>query len=153
MLFQRVSKGEIGFKRVLVIFDRQALERVIYRLLLHEGCNYYIRHYEALAKAIPMVNVLSFDDETFYLSADYPKEMARQLQFLRIREPKLADLFKSYWNNLWSQAIPLNEGGFIDWEELERIGLKMGMTKDEFESMVSKMKDRVQQDKRRIRRW
>jgi len=152
LLYDRVSKGEIVFQRVEAIFHKQSLETVIFRLLLHEGFRYFIRHYEPPPKPIPVVHLMSFDDESFYLGGFHYKEAAGEEKVLYIREPRVAQLLNNYWTVLWDGATPLNERGIINWEELKRIGLRTGMTESEFEAMVSKVKNEVQREKRQLRR-
>lgn len=65
-LFQRVSKREIEFRRVQLIPNKKILEEVVFRLVLHDGYKYYIRYYEAPQEAIPIINVMSFDDERVF---------------------------------------------------------------------------------------
>lgn len=50
----------------------------------------------------------------------------------------MRQLFEAYWNNLWNSAIPLNDRGRINWDELKTIGHKVGMAEDEFNLVVSK---------------
>lgn len=151
-LFHRLTKGEIIFRQVEVIFHRQSLELTIYRLLLHEECKFFVRHYEPPPKAIPAIHVLSFDDETFFLGGFHATEASGVAQRLQIREPNLARLLTSYWDTLWNTAIPLNEGGIVNWGELKRIGLRVGMTENEFDTMVGEKRAEAQRDKRMLRR-
>ncbi len=153
LLYQRVSKGELVFRQVEIIFHQQSLQLAIFRLLLYESHKFYLRHYEPPPNAIPMIHMLSFDDETFYLGGFYTAtgEGAATAQRLQIREPNLNQLLKNYWNVLWSGAIPLNEGRVIDWAELKRIGLRIGLSADEFDRMVTKIKEEVQREKRKYR--
>jgi len=150
VLFKRTSKGEIGFRRVEVIYNVRNLEDVVRRLLLHEGYNYFIRHYEPPPKIIPILHMMSFDNEAFYLGGFYASDYPGEEQNLYIRDPKLAYLLKGYWNELWGGGTPLNEGGVIDWTELKRIGARAGVTESDFEAMVAKVRGELQREKHRL---
>jgi len=152
LLYEKIVKQEISFRYVCVIFHKQSLESKIYKLLLNEGSRYYIRHYEAPPTAIPVLNMMSFDDEKFYLGGFHTKGSPGESQVLYIREPHIAELLKDYWKTLWDGGIPLNEGGIIDWAELRRVGIKFGMTESEFDETVVKLKEEVQREKRKLRR-
>ena len=68
-----------------------------------------------------------------------------------IRGPEMRQLLEAYWNNLWHSATPLNEGKRINWDELKAIAHRVGMSEEEFNSIVSKWTDEVQRRKRRGR--
>lgn len=152
LLFERVTKGEISFKRVEVIFHEQGLEEVIRRLLLHEGHNYFIRYYETPPVAIPLINMMSFDDDAFYLGGFHTKETPGEEYVLNIREPNLAVTLNDYWTTLWSGAVPLNEGRIIDWKEIKVIASKIGVSNDDFDTMVEKLKNEVARDIKQLRK-
>jgi hypothetical protein len=152
LLYQRVSNGELIYKQVEVVFHQQGLRLIIFRLLLHEGYRFLIRHYEPPPTAIPIMHVMSFDDEVFYLGSFYPDEAPNVAHRLYIHEPNVTQILKNYWNVLWNGAIPLNEGGIINWPELKRIGLRLGMADNEFESMISDLKAQVEREKRKLKR-
>jgi hypothetical protein len=147
LLYTRVTKREIYFRYVTMIFNLYTLEEVIFKLLLHEGYRYRIRHYEPPPKAIPIVNLMSFDDKEFYYGGFEIRETARPAQVLFTSDPNTAELFKDYYDTLWNEAISLNEGGVIDWVELKRIGLRLGMADDDFESMVKEVEKEVKRQK------
>jgi hypothetical protein len=153
LLYKRVSEGKLYFHQVEIIFHRYGLQSTIFRLLLYEGHRYYLRHYEPPPKAIPIMHMLSFDGNIYYLGGFYHAagEVAGPAQRLRIREPNVAKLFRDYWDALWNGGISLHDGKEIKWEELKRIGLRVGVSEDEFQKMVSKLRDEVRREKRRHR--
>ena len=151
LLHQKLVRSEITFNYVGMIFHKQSLENRIFKMLLYEGYSYYVRHCEPPPKAFPIFNMMSFDDDAFYIGGFHIKTSAVKTEALYIRDADLALMFKEYWVELWNEAIPLNEGKIIDWKELERIGIKLGMSKGEFDQMVSKIKERVQREKRLLR--
>lgn len=151
LLYERVSRGEIGFRRVEVVFNRVSLGQIVQRLLIHEGFSYYIRYYKAPPVAIPIVNLMSFDGEAFYFGGFHTGTSPGADPVLYIRDPKLARIYKSYWNALWNDAIPLNEGRVINWEQIRRIGSDLGLTDEKFDEMVSQVKTEVLREKRRLR--
>ncbi len=147
ILYNRVAKGSVEFKRVEVIIYSKALERVVYRLLLYEKQTYFIRYYPTPPKAIPILNIMAFDEDSYYIGGFHTSELSGNQKVLYIRQPELGDLLKDYWNYLWSQAIPLNEGGEINWKELEKIGKNVGIEKPDFDTMVERLKNEVQSKK------
>lgn len=149
-IWERVQNKEITYRRVEVIFNRERLEYVVSRLLIHEGMDFFIRYYEPPPKAIPVINMMSIDNDEFYLggfySSDAPVDTAH-LAF--IKNVKMSKLLESYWSNLWFAAKPLNEGKRINWDELKAISQRVGMSIEEFDAMTSKWKDEIQRRKRR----
>lgn len=148
VILERVTKNEISYRQVQVVYHKQGLEELIHRLLLHEGYGYYIRHYDEQSSAIPMLHVTSFDDEVFYLGVGYPKGQPAKNEVIRLRETNTQEILKQYWNILWESASTLNEGGWIEWDKLRRIGERVGVKDKDFDEMVS----RVELDVRRFRR-
>ncbi|MBK8906187.1 MAG: hypothetical protein IPM53_33725 [Anaerolineaceae bacterium] len=151
-IYHRVIKGEIEFRHVVIIYHKQLLADTIFKLLLHDGFKFYIRHYEPPPKAIPVLNLVSFDDEEFFIGNFHTGSSAGYSKRLSIREPNLAEILKNYWQVHWSLAIPLNEGIIIDWTELRRIGTKLGMDDKEFDELVLQVKSEVQAAKRKFQR-
>ena len=149
-VYDRVKKGEISFKRVEVIFHRQSLEWVIFRLLLHENYNYHIRHYEPSNKPMPMLSFLSFDNNIFYMGGFHMRGSPTEETALVIREPNLSKILGDYWNVFWDTAVSLNEGGAINWAELKQIGFRVGVNEQEFEKMVSKLKEEVANEMHKV---
>jgi hypothetical protein len=151
LLYKRVIKGEISYRRVEIISSKFSLERTIYRLLLFQGHKFLLRHYTAPPSFIPILNLVSFDDSIVYLRDFYRNESTVHEKTLALSGSKCAEFFREYWNVLWNEAIPLNQGGVIDWGELRRIGMRIGLSSDEFDLLVSRLKETVQRDKRRLR--
>jgi hypothetical protein len=151
ILSEKVYKQEIAFRLVGIVFHKQDLENKVFKLLLHEGLRYYIRHYEPPSMPIPIINLMSFDDLSFYLGGFDIKGISAEEQVLYIREQHLNQMLKEYWTVLWDNAIPLNDGGIINWPELKRISLRLNMSEKEFDEMVSKVKEDVQREKRQLR--
>lgn len=142
---ERVSKDEIGFRRVEVIFRKKHLESVVRRLLTFEGHEFYLRHYDPPPQAIPVLHIMSFDGEHFYLGGFYPTESPTEEQAVYIRNMAMNQLLHDYWQMLWLRARPVNEGTVINWVELKRIGKRLGMTDEEFSEMVNRVKGEVQE--------
>lgn len=142
MLRKRVSKDELSYKYVTIVYHKQCLEDVLCRLLAHQGYRYYIRHYRPSSSIpIPIINVMSFDGQDFYLGGFHTRQTPGETEMLHIREQNLTELLKKYWNVLWEGAVPLNEGGIINWGELRSIALELGMTDKEFDSTVLQVRD------------
>jgi hypothetical protein len=150
LLYDKVKKGELTFQRVEVIFTKENLEAIIFRLFLHEGCRYYIRHYDSPPQPIPIMNFMSFDGKELYLGGFYNKEAAGEEKVLFINERHSSDIYNSYWNVLWDGAIPLNESGKINLKELKRVGEKFGINDGAFRTMVNKTKARVEREKAQL---
>lgn len=134
---ERIIKGQLAFRRIEVVFTKDHLEKLVYRLLFFEGCDFYLRHYDAPPRAIPTMHLMSFDDEHFYMGGFYPSDPSTEERIVYIRNKEMGDLFREYWQLLWMRAIPLNEGKVINWDELRRIGARVGSTPDEFDALVA----------------
>ena len=152
VLFARISRGEINYRRVEIIFHRERLEHVLCRLLLYEGMNYLVRYYEAPPKAIPVLNMMSIDNERFYLGGFYAGDAPIDASnAVCIRNKEAGSLLEAYWHNLWQSAIPLNEGKRINWDELHRIAQSLGVAADEFDNMIEKTRQTIQRRSKRSR--
>ncbi len=150
VLDKRVRQGDISFRRVEVIFNKERFEGVLRKLLTYEGFEYFIRYYDAPPKAIPLLNMMSFDEEHFYLGGFYPAESPADELAVYIRHPEISQFLRDYWNVLWLRATPLNEGKRINWAELKRIASHLGLTESEYDLMVAKLKDEIQRRKSQL---
>jgi hypothetical protein len=149
-IFERVRKGEVTYRKVESIPSKERLEYVISRLLIFEGMDYLVRYYDSPSKPIPVLNMMSIDNEGFYLGSFYNSDAPSEtVNSVFLRSSKLSRLFEAYWNNLWNSAKPLNEGKRIDWDELRAISHRVGMSEDEFDQTVNRWKDEIQRRKRR----
>jgi len=150
--YARVMKNEITVQKIEAIPTKERLEYVISRLIIYEGANYLVRYYDASSKPTPVLNLMSIDNEVFYLGSFYGSTPpADPIRDAVIRGPEMRQLFEAYWNNLWHSATPLNEGKRINWDELKAIAHRVGMSEEEFNSVISKWTDEVQRRKRRGR--
>ena len=143
---ERVLKGEIAFKKVEVIFHREHLESVIRQLLRFEGREFYLRHYDAPPQAIPVLHIMSFDDEHLYLGGFYPSDPSTEEKAIYVRSKEMSEMIKEYWQVLWLRAKPLNEGRVVNWDELRRVARRLGLTDDEFDGMVSRIRSEVSKE-------
>lgn len=151
-VYKRLQNNEITYRRVEVIFGKERLESTIARLLIYEGTDYYIRYYDAPPKAIPVLNLLSIDNEWFYLGGFYSTEApADIINLAYIRDQKIGSLLDAYWSNLWFHGKPLNEGKRINWDEIKFIARRVEMSEEELSTIVNKWKDEIQRRKRRNR--
>lgn len=150
IVYNRTKKMEIRFKRIEIIFHRQNLEWTIFRLLLHEGHNYEIKHYNPPASPIPLLSFISLDGTTFYLGGFHLKGTPTEEKALLIKEPNLSKTLIDYWDAFWSDARSLNSGGIINWEELRQIGMRVGVDKEEFDDMLEKLKLDVARERQKI---
>lgn len=149
---ERVMKGEIVFRRVEVIYHRKHFESVLQGLLMFEGCEFYLRHYDPPAQVIPVLHLMSFDGEHFYLGGFYPSGASIEEKAVYIRNDEVNAWLREYWQLLWQRAKPLNDGRIINWEELKRIGERFGIVGEEFDGLVSKIKSEVESSKRQMQR-
>jgi hypothetical protein len=151
-LYERLQKHEISYRKIDGIYSKERLELVILRLLAHQGTDYLVRCYVSRSKPIPVLNMMSIDNEGFYLGAFYSGDAPSETENLTfIQNPQFGNLLEAYWNNLWQSAKPLNEEGRIDWDELKTIAKLFETSEEEFNTLVSKLEDEVQRRKRRAR--
>ncbi|MBD3342450.1 MAG: hypothetical protein GF353_25345 [Candidatus Lokiarchaeota archaeon] len=137
MLQKRIEKNELVFRRIELIYNKERLEDVIQKLFKYGiKYKYYIKYYQAPPKAFPLINLMSFDDDHFYLGGFYSAESPSTELVLFIKHPDVSKFFKQYWDALWLSAKPLNERNRINKNELKRIALDdIGITENEFESI------------------
>jgi hypothetical protein len=151
-LYKRLQKKEITFWCVETIPSKERLEWVIYRLLVFQGLRWYIRYYDSNVKPIPALNIMSFDNEIFIIGSFYGNTIPGEgVTDVSINNPKICYLLTAYWNNLWLNAKPLNEGDRINWDELKAIGVKLGIADIEFDAMINRLKLELQKPKYRIK--
>jgi hypothetical protein len=109
-IFERLQRKEISYRRVEVIFNKERFEYLIFRLLVYEGMDYFIRYYDPPPKPISVLNIMSVDNEGFYVGRFYTSDAPVDTWSLMfIRNPQIGSLFEAYWNNLWFSAKPLND--------------------------------------------
>ena len=141
ILESRLRKGEIAFRRVEAVYTKERLERIVRRLLANEGRDLFIKHYEPPLRAMPLLQMMSFDDKDFYLGGFYSEASPSEERVLYIRQPEVARCLQEYWSVLWMNATSFHEGDAINWHELGRIGKRLGLSDEEFEQMVSRLKN------------
>lgn len=142
-LTERVKKKEISLRRVEVIFTKDKLETAIARLLSYDETDYLVRYYEPPPQAIPILNIISIDNEEFYIGAYGTGDIISGEQVLYVKNPQIIRFLESYWNDLWYSAKPLNEGKRINWDELKVIALRLGMNDTGFDLIVKKLKNKI----------
>jgi hypothetical protein len=148
-LYERVQKREVSYRKIESIYNKERLEYVISRLLIYEDMDYIVRCYVSRSKPIPVFNLMSIDNEMFYLGAFYLGDAPAETENIAfISGSKMSRLFEAYWNNLWHSAKPLNEERRINWDELRSIAKLVEMSDDEFNAIVNKWKRVVQRHKR-----
>lgn len=147
ILDRRLKRGEISFRRVDVIYNKERLDMVIRRLVRYEGLEYYIRYYKSPPKAIPLLNMMSFDDEHFYLGGYHSAESEAEEYATYLRHPLITQFLQSYWKVLWLSAIPLNEGRRINWNELKQIASSFGLNGQEYDAFIKRIKEEVERER------
>lgn len=151
-IFERVKRKEVTYRKVESIPNKERLEYVLSRLIIFDGMDYLVRYYDSSSKPIPVLNIMSIDNESFYLGSFYNSDAPTETSSdVFIKSQTMGRLFESYWNNLWNSAKPLNEARRIDWDELKVIANKVAMSDKEFNSIVNRWKAEVQRRKRRTR--
>ena len=147
-LYKRIQKEEITCWVIETIPTKERLEWVIFRLLVFEGIGWYFRYYESTPKATPALNIISVDNEIFILGSFYGSATpGEKITDVSIKNQNINQLLTDYWNNLWLHAKPLNEGNRINWDELLAIATKLGMEREEFNTVVKKWKNELQKRK------
>jgi hypothetical protein len=147
ILAQRVKAGQIAFRQVVCIFTREHFQEIVDRLVAFSGTDYYIRHLDPPPKAIPIIHMMSFDDEDFFLGGFYSAEASTQENTIYIRHPKVNELLREYWRVLWEKAVPINSGRVIDWKELSRIAARIGFSEDEMKAIRQRAQEQVVEQK------
>jgi hypothetical protein len=133
VIYERVSRGEIRYQRIETFANKDRFELAVFRLLVYEGLDYRVRYFSTVDPSIPVLNLMSIDNEAFYLGGFYISDAPSDTSSaVLIKSSQMQRLFKSYWDNLWLSARPLNENGRIDWGELGTIANRIGMTDGEF---------------------
>lgn len=144
ILYERVSNSELSYKRVELILSSERLKHLVYRLILYEGLDYLVRYYAEPPVAIPVLNMLSIDNEGVYLGGFYTSDPPRKKSYaVYIRSQDTSEFLKAYWDNLWQSAKPLNEGKQIDWEELKKIAHRYNMNEKQFDEYVEKTRTEI----------
>jgi hypothetical protein len=135
ILERRLKSGDLAFRQVVCIFHREHLEEVIRNLYKFRGTDYYVYNLEPPPRAIPIIHMMAFDDDHYFLGGFHSAEASTQETVLYLRHPEISEFLKEYWSVLWNRAKALNPGRAIDWPELERIAARLGIDSDSFKSM------------------
>lgn len=150
-ILERLEQKEISYKRVEFVYNKERFEYVVSRLIISEGLESYIRYYDAPPQSVPLLNIMSIDDNVFYLggfakNSNLPIDIKARAF---IKNSTLGELFRSYWSSLWHFATPLNDQKKVDWDKLKELADKLEVSETEFNAIVSKWKAEVQRQKRR----
>ncbi len=141
-LYQRVRNKEISYRRVEIISTKERLEYAIMRLIIHDGTDYLLRYFGSQSKPLPVLNVMSFDNESILLGGFYTSDAPAETVFMvSIKSSDVSKVIVNYWETLWHAAKPLNEGGRIDWQELKFLATQIGVSELEFTEMIDKWKN------------
>ncbi len=140
-IYQRIARNEISYSSVYIIYDKTELEFIVSRLIAFEGKRYSIRYYDAPPKAIPVLNILSVNDENFYLGGYSNSVQSGNSGLALIKGGDTSKLLMDYWSSLWENAKPLNEYG-IDWEGLKAVAKRLSVGDEEFQSLVNTWKEK-----------
>lgn len=140
---EKLMKAEINFLQVVSIFHRGTLESVIEKLILYKDKEYYVRYYQAPPKAIPMLHMMSIDNEHFYIGGFHSAESLGEETSMYIRHPVVSKLLTEYWNILWGNAIPLKEGKKIYLDRLWQIAEHVGVLRIEFDEMIKPLEGKT----------
>lgn len=119
---------------------------------MFEGCEYYLRHYDAPLQAIPILHIMSFDDEHFYIGGFYASDSSTTEKAVYIRDLSMTKMLQDYWDELWKRSKPLNEGKIIDWNELKLIASRIGISEDEFDTSVRQLRADAEKRKKQLQR-
>ena len=125
-LRQVVSVGEGRPKRVLrklrsesligrcfVFGDGRRKEKLKRRI--EENCAGYSCRYYPQPCSIPRLQFVIIDrEEIIFASSSYPTLCA-------IRQAELCEIFQAYFDAIWSEAVPLKEGGNIYLDEVDKV--------------------------------
>jgi hypothetical protein len=142
VLYQRLRNKEISYRRVEIISTKERLEYAIMRLVIHEGTDYLLRYFSSQSKPIPVLNIMSFDNEIILLGGFYTSDAPAETAFMvSIKSQDVSKVIANYWETLWHTAKPLNEGGRIDWQELKSLATQIGVNELEFTEMVDRWKN------------
>lgn len=135
-LEDQLLKGKVQFRKVEVIFNIERLRYVLMRLKMFQtlGEDYLLRHYNPPPYPIPVLDMYSIGGSGFYLGGYLPGNGANVEHVIFVESQHITGPLDNYWENLWNGAIPLNPGGRTDWDEIERIADRVGMSKDEIEN-------------------
>jgi hypothetical protein len=139
LLRERLSKDEIIFKYLHVIYDRLQFEAIIKDLLKFEKQQYYVGCFIGGEEVVPALNVMVFDEQHFLLGGYYGPSVRGVDRNLYIQHGEIGQTLIEYCNCLWSSAKILNVNRNINWEEVKRCALLLGYTDDEFNKTVQKI--------------
>jgi hypothetical protein len=143
LLNERVVKGEINYKFVQAVYGRDHFESLLKKLFQFCKYNYYIGYFFGAPEAIPVLNIMIFDDKHFLLGGYYGPSARGDDRNLYIQNEAVGATLRQYFDYLWSKARLLNENRAINWDEIRYCGLKLGYTLDELNALVSRIAQEV----------
>jgi hypothetical protein len=105
------ASGRIKYREVFAFNDERRLDKLERRLAKGKpgySCAYYAEH----SKAPRLQFVVIDKEELIFASSAYPRLCA-------IRHIELCEIFQSYYEEVWANAIPLVDGGTVVKKEVE----------------------------------
>lgn len=139
LLNQRVMNDELTYKFVQVIYDRTHFESMIRRLLRFHKHHYYIGYFIGAPDVIPVLNVMIFDEQHFFIGGYYGPSVRGEDSNLYTNDEAIGQTLRQYFNYLWGSARLLNEKRTINWDEVRHCGLKMGYSLEELNITISQI--------------
>ena len=143
LLNERVTKGEITFKYVQVIYDRPQFESVLRKLFQFYKYKYYIGYFVGAPEVVPVLNLMIYDDVHFFIGGYYGPTVRGDDRNIYIQHDLIGQTLQQYFDYLWSKARLLNENQAIKWDEVRHCGLALGYTVDELNTIIAQIAHEV----------
>lgn len=143
LLNERVMKGELTYKYVQVIYDRTQFESVLRKLFRFSKYRYYLGYFVGAPEVAPVLNLMNFDDEHFFMGGYYGPTVRGQDRNVHIQHDLIGQTFRQYYDYLWSKARIFNDNRIINWSEVRDCGLKLGYSLDELNATIAQIAKEV----------
>jgi hypothetical protein len=101
LLNQRVQKGELKVRIVQAIYDQRRFESLLWALFSLGNYKYYIGCYIGAPDVIPVLNVMGFDNEHYFIGGYYGPTVRGEDRNLYIHHEEIGTTILHYFEYLW----------------------------------------------------
>lgn len=118
---KRIATGALRVRRIVIPYDLTTLTWIADLLHRHNGCNFWVAHYERPAEYLPVLNMLLIDGHEVFVGGFFKTGQYDENGTIWLRDSRISQAFQDYYDYLWHKAHPLNSGSVIDEGTLKRL--------------------------------
>jgi hypothetical protein len=117
----KMSKGIIRVRRVVIPYDLSTVDWIKGLLKKYNGSNFWVAYYDKPGEYIPVLNMMLIDEREVFVGGFYQENQYDERGSIWLNDKKIANAFQDYYNYLWRSAKPLNPKEVVQEKLIEKI--------------------------------